>query len=332
MRCALLMLTAACVCISSAAAFGQASPLPDLSSKLVVVRFSIAAGRIESTADQPGFEREETSSVEPGRHESWSVSTNNDEEASVKYDLTTDAEQISVNIDAGYDISISRHALGRSHSGAVDFRQPRVGPITLKVEQDGTTREVRGESVWYLLLAEPELCRRHLLPLLTMLRGDWQLVETAQAIESQMLRIAGEYRPENLRRWNRMVADLASDRYLVRQAAARQLRGEGATVIPFLQSLDRRQLDLEQASRIDTIVDIQADDSDDTPDQEACQLMDNRALWLVLLSRPQESTRRTAARQLAFLLNAPSIHFDPAAAESVRQRQVAELRKRVRSD
>ena len=100
------------------------------------------------------------------------------------------------------------------------FANRALGPITLTVEQDGVTREVQGESVWYLLLAEPELCRQHLLPLLNMLRGDWHVVETAQAIESQMLRIAGEYRPENLRRWNRMVADLASDRFIVRQAAA----------------------------------------------------------------------------------------------------------------
>ena len=68
--------------------------------------------------------------------------------------------------------------------------------------KDGVTREVRGETVWYLLLAEPELCRQHLLPLLEMLRSDWRLVETAQAIESQMLRIAEAYQPENLRRWD----------------------------------------------------------------------------------------------------------------------------------
>ncbi len=257
------------------------------------------------------------------------VSTNNDEEASVKYELTTDAEQLSVNVDAGYDISISRHAIKKAHAANVDFRQPRIGPITLAVEQNGVRHELQGESVWYLLLAEPEFCRRHLLPLLTMLRGDWRLVETAQAIESQMLRIAAEYQPENIRRWTELVANLASDRFVVRQAAERELRSQGATVIPFLASLDRRQLELEQAARIDNIVEARTDDPDDTPEQEACQLMDNRPLWLMLLSRPQKSSRRAAARQVTFLLGGQSVRFDPAAAESVRVAQVAALRKRL---
>ena len=190
-------------------------------------------------------------------------------------------------------------------------------------------RKVRGETLWYLLLAEPELCRQHLLPLLNMLRGDWRLVETAQAIESQMLRIAAAYRPENIRRWSALVANLASDRFLIRQAADRELRSDGTTVIPFLQSLNRHHLDLEQSSRIASIVESQSDSAEDTPEQEACRLMDNQRLWLVLLGRPQESTRGVAARQLAFLLGTDSIAFDPGAAAPVRKTQMEALRTRI---
>jgi hypothetical protein len=317
------------VVASAATVLGQTSDLPNLTSRLVVVRFSMAGGRIEATADQPGFEREQTSTIEPGRHETLSVSTNNEEEASVKYDLATDTEQLSVNVSDGCDVSISRHPAKKPHAAQVDFQQPRTGPIVLTVEQDGVKREIRGDTVWYLLLSEPELCREHLLPLLAMLRSDWRLVETAQAIESQMLRIAGAYREANLRRWSRLVGNLASDQFMVREAADRQLRAEGTVVLPFLQSLDRHQLDFEQASRIDGIVDMQAESTEDTPEQEASQLMDNRSLWAVLLNRPQESTRRTAARQLAFLLGDGSIEFDPGAPELVRKAQAEALRKRI---
>jgi len=315
---------------SSAAVFGQADALPNLTSRLVVVHFSMAMGRIEATADQPGFEREQTSTIEPGRHETLSVSTNDAQEATVKYDLTTEAEQLSVSVSEGYEVSFTRHPSKDSHTPQVEFRQPRTGPITLTVVKDGVTREVHGETVWYLLLAEPELCRQHLLPLLDMLRSDWRLVETAQAIESQMLRIAGAYQPENLRRWNTLVGDLASDRFVVRQAAERELRAAGTVVIPYLQSLNQHQLDLEQSSRIRGIVDSQADAAEDTPEQEACRLMDDRPLWLVLAGRPQESARRMAARQLAFLVG-ESIPFDPGAAESIRKTQLESLRKRIES-
>jgi hypothetical protein len=328
MRCLLRSLVGLCVLGSSAAVFGQAGALPNLTSRLVVVRFSMTMGRIEATADQPGFEREQTSTIEPGRHETLSVSTNNDQEATVKYDLTTEAEQLSFSVSEGYEVSFTRRPFKDSHTPQVEFRQPRVGPITLTVVKDGVTREVRGETVWYLLLAEPELCRQHLLPLLDMLRSDWRLVETAQAIESQMLRIAGAYQAENLRRWSSLVGDLASERFVVRQAAERELRAAGTVVIPYLQSLNTHQLDLEQSSRIRGIVDSQADAAEDTPEQAACRLMDDRSLWLVLAARPQESARRMAARQLAFLTG-ESIQFDPGAAESLRKTQLESLRKRI---
>ena len=101
-------------------------------------------------------------------------------------------------------------------------------------------------------------------------------------------------------------------------------------MIPYLQSLNTHRLDLEQSSRIRGIVDSQADAAEDTPEQEACRLMDDRTLWLVLAGRPQESTRRMAARQLAFLLG-ESIQFDPGAAESVRKTQLNALRKQIES-
>jgi hypothetical protein len=316
--------------VGSSAVFGQSNLLPNLTSRLVVVRFSIGMGRIEANSDNAGFEREQSSTIEPGRHETLSVQTNNDQEASVKYELTTEDEKLSVTVSDGYDVAISRHPINKPHGAQVDFRQPRAGAITLTVLQEGATREVRGQTVWYLLLAEPELCRQHLLPLLSMLRSDWRLVETAQAIEAQMLRIAGTYQSENLHRWGALVDDLASERFAVRQSAERDLRTEGTIVIPYLESLDRHRLDLEQWSRIRGIVDSQSESAEDTPEQEACHLMDDRPLWIVLASRPRESTRRMAAHQLAFLLGR-AIQFDPGAAEPVRKEQLAALRKQIGS-
>jgi hypothetical protein len=67
---------------------------------------------------------------------------------------------------------------------------------------------------------------------------------------------------------------------------------------------------------------------EDTADGVAAQLIADPDVWLVLLSRPEESTRRLAARQLAAILDQP-IRFDPAADAPTRKAQLEQLRARI---
>ena len=107
-----------CACLRLRRRFSDKRALPNLTSRLVVVRFSVTMGRIEAPPISPASNASRHSMIEPGRHETLSVSTNNDQEASVKYELTTGDEQLSVYVSEGYEVSFSRHPIKESHSAA----------------------------------------------------------------------------------------------------------------------------------------------------------------------------------------------------------------------
>jgi hypothetical protein len=305
--------------------------LPNLSSRLTSIHFYVDGGRLQAVANEPSVERDTSSDLGgTSRREKLIVSTNADQDASIEYDLLTGDEILTANVVDGRQFTISRRP--KSAGGAaVEFNQPQDGPLALVVKENGKSREVKGATIWHLLIAEPELCGRHLIPLLEMFRADWHLAETARSVEAQMLRTASEFREENLHAWDALVADLASDRFAERQRAERELRAAGATVIPYLQGLDRRRLDFEQLSRIQHIIDAADNDDEDRAEGVASRLMADRQVWLVLLDRPQESTRRTAAGALSYLSGEP-ISFDPAAPASVRGRQLESLRKQITAE
>jgi hypothetical protein len=314
---------------SAVAEDSKPSPaLPNLANRLPSVRFYVDTGRLQAIANEAGVERENSSDLGTSRREKLILNTNADQDASVQYELSTGDEQLTANIVDGQQFTISRRPAKDSHGPVVEFHQPQEGPLTLSVIDRGVVHDLKGPTIWHLLLSEPKICRQYLLPLLEMFRPEWHLAETARSVETQMLRTAGEFRPENLRGWDSLVADLASDRFADRQRAEHELRAGGAAVIPFLQGLDHRRLDYEQWSRIQHIIEAADTDEEDRPESVSSRLMADRHVWLVLLDRPDESTRRTAAGALAYLFGEP-IQFDPAATESIRQRQLEALRNRV---
>ncbi|HEV3418334.1 MAG TPA: hypothetical protein VG056_16030 [Pirellulales bacterium] len=335
MRLVLRALASCGLCMAAIPSFAEdANPrgrLPNLSQRpeLQSVRFGVYGGRLQAFASEAMVERETSSDLGASRREKLQLSTNADQDATIQYELSAGSEQLTVEVVEGQQFTITLRPTPDAKGGpAIEFCQPKDGPITLSVSDRGTTRQLKGASLWHLLLADPQICRQHLLPLLEMFRPDWRLGETAQAIEVQMLRTAAEYRPETLQSWGALVADLASDRFVDRQRAERELRAAMPTVIPYLRSLDHRRLDFEQSSRIQQLVDSTDSDEEDRPDSVATDLMADRRVWLTLLDRPGVSSRRAAAGQLSFLFG-ETIQFDPTAAQSVRQRQLAALRTRV---
>jgi hypothetical protein len=284
--------------------------LPNLANRLPSVHFYVDTGRLQAIANEAGIERENSSDLGTSRREKLIFNTNADQDASIQYELSTGDEQLSANIVDGQQFTIARRPAKDSHGPMVEFHQPQEGPLTLSVTDRGVIHELKAPTIWHLLLSEPELCGQYLLPLLEMFRPEWHLGETARSVETQMLRTAGEFRPENIKGWDALVAGLASDRFADRQRAERDLR------------------DYEQWSRIQHIIEAADTDDEDRPESVASRLMGDRHVWLVLLDRPDESTRRTAAGALSYLFCEP-IQFDPAAPDSIRQRQLEALRKRV---
>jgi len=288
------------------------------------LRFAIVSGRLIIKGSQVG----NISSNPSGGNERLSIRSVGGK-ASLNYELSTAGQQLSIVVGAGNQAVIRRTPKGDSTLVPVRFEQSPGKPASLTLGAAGRQQTYRAASLWHLMIARPEECRRHLAPLLELLGPAWKLCSVAELAEAELLRLAAVGGMPNRSRWAALVEQLADDRFAKREAADRQLRAAGPAVLSYLQGLDSGRLDAEQQFRIRRIiVSMSGQVTDDDARQIASRLVGDRAVWLSLLSRPQQSTRRLAARQLSALLGEP-ISFDPAAEPAVRNKQIEKLRSRI---
>ena len=208
----------------------------------------------------------------------------------------------------------------------MEFKQIPNEKIVLMWGSGAEQKVYRAQSIWQLLIAQPQTCREHLIPVLELARPNWKLADTATVIETRLLREAGkEGDSRGAARWATLVAQLADDSFAKREAADRSLRSGGVNALAYMRQLDFDKLDAEQQFRIQRIIDaLNGQTNDDSIEQIVASLSGEPALWFALLARPEASTRQTAARQLVALLGEP-ISVDPAAAPDTQKQQREQL-------
>ena len=313
----------------SVPALAQAPPLtPSLTqaTRNGWLRFQVVAGRISLGSSRLGNINSNSSSS--GRTEKLSIrfATTG---LSLTYEHSTLEEEFSVEISSGNRISIRRRGKEDSTIVPVEFTQAPNEPIALALGPDGKQTVYRATTLWHLLMAQPEECRQHLIPLLELLHTGWRLAETAAAMETELLRTASAGQLPDYGRWGLLVAQLADQRFSRRQAADRQLRSAGPIVLPYLRRLDLKRLDAEQKFRVRRIVNsLSRQTGEDTAEWFVSQLVADPDIWLALLARREEATRRLAVRQLEAFLGGP-IRFDSTADPAVRRDQIEQLRARI---
>ena len=312
-----------------AAAMAQARwPTPTLTQFIRNgwLRFQVNAGRVAMEGSR--FGNTSSSSSSPAGSEKLTIRFNNGER-SVSYELSTPQEELSIEIASVDRISIRRSGKQDSTIVPVQFTQAPDEPISLVLGRDDQQQVFHAATIWHLLIAQPHESRQHLVPLLEFLRPDWKLAETAAAIETKLLQAASVGRRSDRQRWAALVAQLAEERFSRREAADRELRSAGRVVLSYLRGLELNRLDAEQQYRIRRIIlSLSRQTGDDTAEGFAPQLIEDPDVWLALLSRQEESTRRLAARQLAAILDEP-IRFDPVADTATRKAQIEQLRARI---
>ena len=246
------------------------------------------------------------------------------------YERTGGEELLKVEVaGSGDDLHISRTPQGKSKLLAVDFRQVPGEPMVLKLGTGPERQVFRAADLWRLVIERPQECRRHLLPLLDMLRSGSKLADAVTEVEAKLLEGAGEQAVAERARWAALVRQLGDDSFSQREAADRQLRAGGPAALAYLRHLDFSRLDAEQRFRIRRILEAAAAQSgDDSPQQAAASLAGDPAVWLALLGRPELATRQTAAGQLAALLGVP-IDVDPAAEPDTQKEKREQLRRRI---
>ncbi len=248
---------------------------------------------------------------------------------SLTYERTTSKERLIVEVTGSQQFRIRRTGLEGSKIVAIDFSQVPGRPTTLALGPEGQQEVYRASGLWQLLITQRPLCHEHLIPVLQLLRRDWKLAEVSEGVEVELLRLAAEGKTPDCRTWAALVEQLADDRFSKREEADRRLRAAGSVVLAYLRQLDFAQLDAEQQQRVRRIIGaLSKQTGDDLPKDVAQRLLADRIVWLALLSREDESTRRHAVGQLSALLGEP-IAFDPAADQAVRETQIEKLRGRI---
>lgn len=315
--------------LCSAAAMAQApSPTPALTQFIRNgwLRFQVNAGRVVMEGSR--FGNSSSSSTSGAHTEKLTLRLSNGQR-SVSYELSTPEEEVSFEIASADQLSIRRSGKPDSSVVPLQFTQVPGEPISLIVGRDPQQQLYRAATLWHLLITQPDECRQHLVPLLEILRPDWKLAETTAAMETKLLQAASVGRTSDRQRWAALVAQLADERFSKREAADRELRAAGRIVLSYLRGLDDNRLDAEQQYRIRRIIrSLSRQTGDDTAEGFAPQLVEDPEVWLALLSRQEEATRRLAARQLAAILEGP-IRFDPAADAATRKAQIEQLRARI---
>lgn len=297
-----------------------------------LVQYEVAGGRLISYPQRIGHRTNQVVEIDGVRHELQVDSRA--PASSVIYIVTAPHFEVRVTADNGEHYFIQRSATGDAKEGdnpvvPLLFEQTTGKPIQFTIEHDGEPQSYSVSSIWHLMLAAPVDFREELVPLLQLLRQDWELVAIADDIENALAHQARVSRANQQLHWSQLVQDLADDRFAIREAADRHLREAGPAVLPLLRRLDPARLDAEQRFRIRRIVgDLTAAESIDTADTVVAWLASDPETWLSLLERDDESMRTMAAEQLSLLLGR-EIEFDPTADEATRGKQIQTLRSSI---
>jgi hypothetical protein len=320
----------------ASAALGQQAPLnPGLTPLLRYFELRVVSGRIVATSPHRD-RRLESQSSGKDRRERLSATLSGDA-TTVSYEQTTTDWQLSFEVIDGAEVVLRRQSKEKDALKPLVFHQPQSGPISLRIGEGPEEQVYEAGNLWRLLVAEPEICREQLIPLVELLKPDWKLNQTALAAEQALYDSVRIMESGNLESWQALVRQLGDSKFSRRQAADRELRAQGRGAALFLMSIDWRPLDAEQQSRVRAMFDDRPSGGQpaltggahaDAPERIALWLVRDPRVWLKLLERDDEDQRRLAVAQLQRLLSAP-LAFDPAAAPSVRDVQLAALRREL---
>ncbi len=299
---------------------------PHIAARIHWIHYHMVSGRIVATSPMvvPRMNVRSTSS-QRGRREDLTIEISAGLPG-LRYDMTGTDERLQIALVAGNQLSIQH-----SHAGdnwVFSYEQRPDGAIVMSLDEGGTKRTWQAGGFWQLSIAEPEVVRRRLVPLLEILRPSWQLAATGAQIEEALVERPPPLEQPDQQRWSGLVDDLASPKFAARENAQRELYKAGQTVVPFLQNLDRGRLDAEQAYRVRWLIESLTVDYEDKVDRVVAALASDQQVWLGLLTRQQPATRQVAVRQLQTLLGG-RIDFDPDADATARAAQWERLAERL---
>ena len=277
---------------------------PNFSNQLAQIHVGVRSGRITAT---PRFMNRNLSSnvKSDDREESLRVDTSGFT-ATIEYRLSTKAFQVDVLLDRGRELRIRRTPKLPDGPAPFEFHQSPDGKLSMTVGAGAARKTTDFATLWHVFLAEPEVARNDLEPLLHLLRAGWSPSVTGHAVEEELLKQAHTARSYDRRLWRTLVDQLGDEGYAERESADRRLRDMGKVTVPFLRSLDLGALDAEQRFRVRAILRrYGTEDSDDDPEGVAEWLAADVEIWYALAARSKPAQRAVIRSQLSMLLGRP---------------------------
>jgi hypothetical protein len=300
---------------------------PVLLSNQHWVRFEIVLGRITATYLRGG--RGQRTCEEAGESLQERLTVNGGSlKPSIRYECHDNTRHVLIEVVNRTEVKISSSPNTPTEGRVVCLQQKSDLPVELVVGNGQDAQHYRAPSIWHLLLGERDVCREHLLPLMAMMRPDWQLNEAAFQIEYELFRIARTRSNVSRHHVSQLVEQLDHDSFSSRQSADRELRHLGVSILPYLQRLDSALLNNEQRMRINRIEAYLMATGGDSAARVAAWLVHDKAIWLDLLTHHEPLKREAAASHLTGI-HAGQIQFDPHAEENHRNEQIARLRLRI---
>ncbi len=305
-------------------------------------RFEISGGRILSNNGNWSYPAAPKTDDDADTHERISFNSNG-ATGSVSYNYqrtktvagsktTEDKKDIVLELAIEFSSEgrfFMRYADKDGPQSYFDLLQTPGQPVRLLLPPSDKPRVLQAPTIWHLLIVHAEDCRKSLLPRLEALRPEWHIAATASAVEDEMVKLAGSAQKPDRQQWAAWVEQLGDPLCARRERADRKLREAGPPVLGYLNQMKMDHLDAEQQSRIRRIVRVlSAQQGEDTPESVAATLVGDPNVWLALLSRDDEATRRAAAQQLELILNAP-VKIDPKADPATQAKAREALSQRI---
>ena len=304
--------------------WGQEIHTSDLIQRLNWIRFELVQGRIITRDTRQGQSRSATVTNEKKKIR---------EEVTLKivggtplfqYQYQDSEQTIQIELINNHRLVIKRNPTANADWPRVEVQQSEQGPLRMIVVQGSSSQVYTAKHLWQLMLSHPDPCRKHLYPLLELLRSDWQLEQWAEQVETSLIRMASYHTHPEYDHLQRLIEQLADPAFRTRQSADRQLRAMGQPVISYLNQLNTRNMTTEQRLRIRRICQSLTTRTGDTPEAVSAWLLSSPRIWFILMNRPENDIRELAHQQLSRLLQKKLV-FNPAASPQQRQLQLGRI-------
>ncbi|MDZ7618389.1 MAG: hypothetical protein U1E05_15395, partial [Patescibacteria group bacterium] len=248
---------AAMAVLVAASTVGRVEAVPPVPMLDQLVRsedaiFAVVTGRVALVGG--GLGTRSTSSTGPAMSESLQMRFSQ-EETVLSYQLNIPTDVFAVDVSGKQAIRIEWRPTGKASFPSVAYIQKPGQEVLLVVGGDEQAASIEATSLWHLLLAAPEPCHQHLLPILAPLWPQWDLEQLGKDVERGLLQLESSSAAAERARWAALLNQLDDDSFARREAADRELRAAGPRALGFLRRQEFGALRPEQQYRVRRMLD-----------------------------------------------------------------------------